>query len=84
MTVIQRVICAKLLGVWLQEDFGMKEHVNNLMLLCNQCSYLITQLKRQVLSQEPLQDVFDAIIQLLYRVYFMRTCVARIFKLCRN
>ena len=43
----ERVICAKLLGVWLQEDLGMKEQVNNLMLLCNQRTYLITQLKRQ-------------------------------------
>ena len=43
---IERVMCAKLLEVWLQEDLGMKEHVNNLMLLHNQCTYLITLLKR--------------------------------------
>ena len=43
---IERVICAKLLGVWLQEDLGMNEHINNRMLLCNQRTYLITQLKR--------------------------------------
>ena len=65
---IERVICAKLLGVWLQEYLGMKEHVNNLMLLCNQRTYLITRLKRQGLPQEQLQNVFDAIIvsRLLY------------------
>ena len=40
----------------------MKEHVNNLMLLCNRRTYLITQLKRQELPQEQVQNVFDAII----------------------
>ena len=59
---IERVIYATLLGVWFQEDLGMKEHVNNLMLLCNQRTYLITQLKRQGLRQKQLQNVFDAII----------------------
>ena len=50
----------------MQVDIGMKEHANNLMLLCNQRTYLITQLKRQ--TQEQLQNVFDAIIvsRLLY------------------
>ena len=38
------------------------------MLLCNQRTYLITQLKLQGLLQEQLQNVFDAIIvsRLLY------------------
>ena len=68
MPVVDRVICAKLLGVWLQEYLGMKEHVNNIMLLCNQLTYLFTQLKRQGLPQEQLQNVFNAIIvsRLLY------------------
>ena len=59
---IERVICVKLFGVWLYEDLGIKEHINYLMLLCNQHTYLITQLKRQGLLQEQLQNVFDAII----------------------
>ena len=52
----------------MQEDLGIKEHVNNLMLLCYQRTYLITQLKRQGLPQEQLQHLFDAIIvpRLLY------------------
>ena len=40
----------------------MKEHVHNHMLLCNRRIYLITQLKRQGLPLEQLQNVFDAII----------------------
>ena len=52
----------------LQEDLVMKLHVNCLVQICNQCTYLITQLKRQGLPQEQLQCVFDAIIvtRLLY------------------
>ena len=40
------------------------------MLLRNQCTYLLTQLKQQGLPQEQLQNVFDAIIvsRLLYAV----------------
>ena len=38
----------------------MKEHVNNLMMLCNQHTYLITQLKMARIIQEQLQNVFDA------------------------
>ena len=52
----------------MQEDLGMKEHVNNRMLLCHQRIYLINQPKRHGLPQEQLQNVFDAIIlsRLLY------------------
>ena len=62
---IERVIYAKLRGVWLQEDLGIREHVNNLMLLYNQRTYLITQRERQRLTQEQLLNVFDAIISRL-------------------
>ena len=33
---IERVLCAKLLGVWLQADMGMRKHVDYLMHICNQ------------------------------------------------
>ena len=69
LPVIERVICAKLLGGWLQEDLVMKEHVNNLMLLCNQRTYLITQLKRQGLPQEICKMY---LMQILYHVYLMQ------------
>ena len=69
MPGIDRDICAKLLGVWLQEDLGMKEHVNNRMLLCNQRTYVITQLKRQGLTQEHCKTY---LMQLLYRGCFVQ------------
>ena len=33
---IERVLCAKLLGVWLQNDFSMRKHVDYIMYICNQ------------------------------------------------
>ena len=45
---IERVLCATLLGVWLQADIGMRKQVDY---ICNQRTYLLTQLKRQGLPQ---------------------------------
>ena len=59
---IKRVLCAKLLGVWLQADVGMKKHVDYILHICNQRTYLLTQLKRQGLPQTQLLNVVDAII----------------------
>ena len=61
---IERVLCAKLVGVWLQNDFSMRKHVDITMhnVICIQRSYLLTQLKRQGLSMAQLQFVFDAIV----------------------
>ena len=59
---IERVLCAKLLGVWLQSDVSMRKHVEIIMHICNQRSYLLTQLKRQGLSMAQLQSVFDVIV----------------------
>ena len=59
---IERVLCAKLLGVWLQADMNTRKHVDYILHICNQRTYLLTQLKRQGLPQTQLQCVFDAII----------------------
>ena len=32
---IERVLCAKLLGVWLQADMGMRKHVDYILHICN-------------------------------------------------
>ena len=58
---IERVLCAKLLGVWLQNYFSIRKHVDYIMHICNQRSYLLTQLKRQSLPMAQLRSVFDAI-----------------------
>ena len=44
---IERVLCAKLFGVWLQADMGMKKHVDDIVHICSQRTYLLTQLKLQ-------------------------------------
>ena len=59
---IESALCAKLLGVWLQNDFSIRKHVNYIMHICNQRSYLLTQLKKQGLPMTQLQYVFDAIL----------------------
>ena len=52
------VVCAKLLGVWLQIDLGVRKHVDCIMHSCNLRIYLLTLLKRQGLSLARLQCVF--------------------------
>ena len=54
--------CAKLLGVWLQADMGMRNHVHFILHIFNQGTYLLTQLKMQWLLQTQLQSIFDSII----------------------
>ena len=59
---IERVLCAKFLGVWLPADMCMRKHVDYILHICHQQTYLLTQLRRQGLPQTQLQSVFDAII----------------------
>ena len=42
---IERVMFAKMLGVWLQDDIGFRKHIDYVMHICNQRTYLLTQLK---------------------------------------
>ena len=42
--VLYVLYCAKLLGVWLQADMGRRTHVDYIMHICNQRTYLLTQL----------------------------------------
>ena len=68
MQGIERVRCAKLLGVWLQSDLGSRTHVEYVLHICNQRLYLLSQLKKQALTLAKLKTVFDAIVlsRLLY------------------
>ena len=58
----EHVLCAKLLGVWLQNYLGLRKHVDYVMHTCNQPTYFLTQLKWHCLPLTQLQCVFDAII----------------------
>ena len=53
---------AKLLGVRLQSDLGMGIYVDNIAKICKQRLYLLTQLKKQGLSERLLKVVFEAIV----------------------
>ena len=39
---IERVMLAKLLGVWVQDDLGFRKHIDYVMHICNQRTYLLT------------------------------------------
>ena len=52
---IERVLSAKLLGVWLQSDLGIGIHVDNIAKIYKQRLYLLTQLRKQGLSQRLLK-----------------------------
>ena len=59
---IERVLCAKLLSVWLQANMGVRKHVDYILHICNQRTYFLTEPKRQGLPQTQLESVFNAII----------------------
>ena len=62
MQEIERVLCAKLLGVWLQSDLGSRIHVEYVLHICNQRLYLLLQLKKQGPTLAKLQTVFVAVV----------------------
>ena len=59
---LERILCAKLLVVWLQHVLVMRKHIDYVLHICNQRTYLLIQLKRQGLPLAQLPSVFDAII----------------------
>ena len=68
----------QVVGVWLQANMGMRKHVDYILHICNQRTYLLTQLKRQGLPQTQLQSVFDAIIcaRVQYASPALRGCLS--------
>ena len=55
---IERVLSAKFLGVWLQSNFGMSIQVDSIARICKQRLYILTQLRKQGLSQSFIKVVF--------------------------
>ena len=59
---IDRVLCAKLLGIWLPDDLDARKHCDYISKICNQRLYLLNLLKKQGLPQLQLQTMFHAIL----------------------
>ena len=53
---------AKLLGVYFSDTFSMERHVNYVLQICAQRSYLLKLLRKQGLSTFHLHTVFNALI----------------------
>ena len=59
---IELVAAAKLLGVWIQDNFKIDRHVDYILSLCSQRIYVMKRLRDQGLVPKYLQNVFQAII----------------------
>jgi len=59
---IERLDCVKLLGVVIDSKLLFSEHVERLLGVCNQRLYLLSQLRKQGLSDECVAVVYDAIV----------------------
>lgn len=59
---IEQVNCAKILGLTLSDTFSPTQHLNTILMQCNQRLYLLSQLKYQNLSGQALDIVFNALI----------------------
>jgi hypothetical protein len=59
---IEQLSEAKLLGVIFSDNFHFYTHINFILKVCNQRSYLIRRLRDQGLSRKHLNTVFDVII----------------------
>ena len=57
---IKRVTSLKLLGVTLQDNLSMNEHVNFLLLDCSHMLYALNTLRAHGMNNEGLQDVLRA------------------------
>ena len=54
----------KLLGVFIDSKLSFCEHVEHLLSVCNQRLYLISQLRKQGLSDKCIGIVYNAIVEL--------------------
>ena len=48
---IERVLCAKLLGVLLQADMGMRKHIYYILHICNRRTYLVARITTDAISK---------------------------------
>ena len=59
---IERVGCAKVLGITLNDRLSATDHVNNLLTSCSSLLYVMKVLRGHGISTESLHDVFRAIV----------------------
>ena len=59
---IERVQCAKVLGVYIDNKLSFGTHVDNLIKVCSQRFYLLQQMRKQGLSDASLKLVFNGIV----------------------
>ena len=62
LQAIEKIKETKLLGVIFSDSFHFDSHVNYILKICSQRSYLMRKLRDQGLSANQLNIVFDAII----------------------
>ena len=54
---VERVSCAKVLGITLNDQLSVTDHVNNLLTSCSSLLYMMRVLRGHDISTESLQDV---------------------------
>ena len=59
---IERVKFTKLLGVYISETLGAGKQIEYMLKICNQRLFLLNQLKKQGLSKQKLNNVFNVIV----------------------
>ena len=59
---VERVCCAKFLGITISDVLKFDEHVKNILSICSQRLYLMKQLKNQGMSLKNLDIVYNALI----------------------
>jgi len=59
---IERLECVKLLGVFIDLKLSFSVYTEHLLTVCNQGLYLLSQLRKQGLSDKCIAVVYDAIV----------------------
>ena len=62
LSKIERVMFIKLLGVYISDTLGAGKQNEYILKTSNQRLYLLNQLKKQGLSKQKLNNVFNAIV----------------------
>ena len=75
---VERLEYVKLLGVFIDSKLSFCEHVERLLCICNQRLYLLSQTRKQSLSDKCIGVVYDAIV--LYKMlYALSGCTVHAF-----